>query len=218
MVELMGNPQYITDVETTPFVFPYELVPGSGGANLKRLPAELIIKFHPGFESPVNKISIPNKDTNVKEYKVELIKLDDSKPEIYTSNNASQPIIIDSTDRIKTIIFTIISTTDNAYPKNVEISIQSCSPQPTVTTHGTTMTKVSQIFTTFRDEACDTEMGMRARKIPSDNIFVSSNKKDKDYIRIGSSQYWTPSPNDKTPYVIIKFNCNYLILYYNNIF
>lgn len=53
-------------------------------------------------------------------------------------------------------------------------------------------------------------MGLRNRKIDSDNIKVSSNSKSKDNLRIGSENYWSPSSNDQNPFVIIKFNCNSL--------
>lgn len=50
-------------------------------------------------------------------------------------------------------------------------------------------------------------MGLRSRKIDSDNIQVSSNKKNKDDIRLGSDKYWSPSSNDQNPSVTIKFDC-----------
>jgi hypothetical protein len=51
-------------------------------------------------------------------------------------------------------------------------------------------------------------MGLRNQRIDSDSISVSSNKKDKENIRIGSKDYWSPAPNDKNPSATFKFESN----------
>lgn len=49
-------------------------------------------------------------------------------------------------------------------------------------------------------------MGLRSYKISEDNIIVSSNKQNKNNIRIGSKDYWSPDKSDKNPFVQIKFD------------
>lgn len=144
----MGNPRYISDVESNPFVFPKNLVPNNGGANLKKIPAELIIKMTPKNEKPIYKIEFPNPDDNLKEVKVTLFPVDKSKePEVIPATDANQPIYPSYTEPVNKIKIEIISTTDNKNPKNVEISVQSCSPESS--TPIIPLTTTNDIFSTF---------------------------------------------------------------------
>ena len=119
---------------------------------MKNLPAELIIKFNPENSVPVKKFVLPNKDTNVNEYKVEFIGSNGKSIEERTSKNPTEPILVNSPENVVSIVLTIISTNDGKNPRNVEISIQSCLPKQTQQTQQTTPTipsTTSEIFTTF---------------------------------------------------------------------
>ena len=126
-------------------------MPGSGGAELKNLPAELIIKFNPENSVPVKKFVLPNKDSNVNEYKVEFIGSNGKSVEERTSKNPTEPILVNSPENVVSIVLTIISTNDGKNPRNVEISVQSCLPKTTEpqVSAGTTSkpTTVGQEFT-----------------------------------------------------------------------
>lgn len=143
----MGNPRYITDVESTPFIFPKVLVPGNGGVDLKPN-AELKIKITPGNERPIFKIEFLN-ENNLKEVKIELKSLDSKIVEVINTENPDRPMYPTSQDKIKEIVITIISVFSVDKQDNVEISVQSCSPESTLITTPVSLTTSSDIFSTL---------------------------------------------------------------------
>lgn len=132
MDELVGNPKYITNIETTPFISPDEFLPKSGGAQMKNLPAEIKIIFTKGNEIPINRFEFTNKKSNVKEYRIEVVKLDSSKKnEIFNVKNIFAPFYVQSDDAVKEIKITITATRDKKIPNKVEISVKACIPEVT---------------------------------------------------------------------------------------
>ena len=51
MFEFNGNPRYISDIQTDPFIFQEYLFPRSSGANFNKLPVTILITLNsnPGF-------------------------------------------------------------------------------------------------------------------------------------------------------------------------
>ena len=147
MKEMMGKPNYITDIKTNPFVFPKDLVPGNGGGEFNNLPAYLNIIATPGNEKPINKIEFPNKQDNLKEVKIVLVPVDSSKqPEEITSTNPNEPIFPTSLEPVKEIQITITKTNNGDKPKNVEISVQSCFQETETTKQETQTSRTTRGF------------------------------------------------------------------------
>lgn len=143
----MGNPSYITDIVSTPFIFPKVLVPGNGGVDLKPN-AELKIQITPGNERPIFKIEFLNEE-NLKEVKIELKSVDGKIVEVINNKNPDRPIYPSSQDKIKEIVINIISVFSVDQVDNVEISVQSCSPESTQITTPVSLTTSSDIFSTL---------------------------------------------------------------------
>lgn len=142
MDELVNNPRYVSMIETKPFILFNQFFPGSGGAELTTLPAILTIKMTPGNEISINKIEFANKKTNIKDFKIELVKLDSSKgTETINGKNIYDPVFVSSTDRIREIIITIISTKNKKNASSVEISVKACLPETTKVPESTSTTR-----------------------------------------------------------------------------
>lgn len=139
----MGDPKYISDVESDPFVFPENLIPGSGGAKLTKLPAELTVKFTEGNEVPVDTIQLADRRTNVVEIRIELISLKDTLIKTINSDSPVEPIKLGTNQPLKAIKITILKTKNGRRPNFVEISIRSCLPTTTPNTRAS-----STVFST----------------------------------------------------------------------
>lgn len=149
MDELVGNPEFISTVETNPPLNPKEnprvLVPGNGGATFENVTEVTIVaKFTPGKEVPVNKIVLPNPNSNAEIVAVKIFKApDDKNPEVILSNNGKEPIYPTTTEPVSKIQI-VITSSDGLPLHGVEISIQSCSHETTVSTPGVPTTTQAQ--------------------------------------------------------------------------
>lgn len=135
MEEMIGNSKYVTEIKSpdSPPINPSDLVPTNGGVDFTKKQPDIIVKLTPGNEKPIFKIEFPNPNDNLKIVKITLFPVDKSKePEVIPAANANQPIYPNSLEPVDKIKIEIISTTDNRNPKNVEISVQSCSLETTV--------------------------------------------------------------------------------------
>ena len=135
MEEMIGNPKYVTEVKSPglPIINPTDLVPTNGGVDFTKKQPEIIVKLTPGNEKTIFKIEFTNPDDNLKQVKVTLYPVDESKePEVIPATSANQPIYPNSLEPVDKIKIEVVSTTDNKNPRNVEISVQSCSLDTTV--------------------------------------------------------------------------------------
>lgn len=142
MDELINDPRYVSNIETKPFILFNQFFPGSGGAELTTLPATLTIKMTPGNEVSINKIEFTNKNTNIKDFKIELVKLESGKgTETINGKNIYDPVFVSSTDKIREIIITILSTRNKKNASSVEISVKACLPETTTVSETSSTTK-----------------------------------------------------------------------------
>lgn len=151
MEEMVGNPKYISLIETKldKPVNPADIAPNGGGVDLPETPTTVTLKVTSGSERPINKIEFPNPRDNLKKVTIELIPLDGSKPkETITVEDADKPIYPTSLENIKEIRIIINEVKRGDEPKNVEISVQSCSPESTATTTKTSTTTGTGTTTT----------------------------------------------------------------------
>ena len=139
MEELIGNPKYISDIETKENIPIIKFTPGYDGADFTSQNPEIVIKITPGNELKINKLQLPKTDSNVQTVEVILKKLDGSQPEKITITEPNQ-IVYPTSSEISQIVVKILETTDGEPPRNVVISVQSCSEEATttVTTPGST--------------------------------------------------------------------------------
>ena len=68
MFEFNGNPRYISDIQTDPFIFQEYLFPRSSGANFNKLPVTILITLTPEQNKTYFEFEFIDKSTNIKDY------------------------------------------------------------------------------------------------------------------------------------------------------
>ena len=183
MDEMVGNPKYITTitVDNKP-INPSDISPNGGGIDLPNTNKDIKLTVTPGSERPIFKIEFPN-DDNIKEVKIVLKPVDDKKtPEVIITDKPNEPIYPNSPENIKEIIITVISTTDGKKPQDIEVSVESCSPEATTIT--TTLTTGTGSTTTTSSTSTTTGTG---------STTTTSTSKGT-----GSTTTTTPTPSTST--------------------
>lgn len=137
--EFLTNPDFITSVDITPFVFVDHILPKSGGATFKKLPVEINIKVTPDSDADVKEVAFTNMKTNIAEFEVEVIGQNNKVIETVQVVKAKKADI-KTTESIKAIKITITKTTDGKGPSNVELSVKGCKSTESTTKKITTIT------------------------------------------------------------------------------
>lgn len=136
--ELISNPEFISSVETTPFVFADHLYPKTGGATFKKLPVDILIKTTPDSDGDIKEVAFTNMKTNIAEFEVQVIGQTNKVIETIQVVKAKKADI-KTTDSIKAIKITITKTTDSKGPANVELSVKGCKSTESTTKKITTI-------------------------------------------------------------------------------
>jgi hypothetical protein len=152
---LNGNPKYISDIQTDPFIFQEYLFPRGSGANFNKLPVTIIITLTPEQNRKYLEFEFTDNKTNIKDY---IIKIYDNSNNIIKILNETSSInrivklpkvVISESKIISKIEIVIISTTDRNPPIHVKISIKGfntngCeSTTPIMSTSSTTTPIIS---------------------------------------------------------------------------
>ena len=130
LFELNGNPKYISDIQTDPFIFQEYLFPRGSGANFNKLPVTIIISLTPEQTRKYLEFEFTDKKTNIKDYIIKIY--DNSNNIIKVLNETSSTnrivilprVVISESKIISKIEIVIISTTDRNPPIHVKISIK----------------------------------------------------------------------------------------------
>lgn len=106
-----------------------------------------------GNQLEIKEISLNEKLSNVKQFKVVLYTLDNEILEEQTSKLGKKIIPIKTTEKVSKIKITIIKTTDDLPPRFVELSVKACD-YPTSTFKSTTpsssmVSSTSSLFSTL---------------------------------------------------------------------
>lgn len=121
--ELSDNPEYISLIETKPFVFPDHITYGSGGTNFNKLPVEIYVLLTPDSIGQVEEIGFFNRKSNVAKFEVSVLDFTDRVIETKTNN---RKVKIETEEPIKAFRIVITETKDGANPRAVELSIKGC--------------------------------------------------------------------------------------------
>ncbi len=161
LIEFNGNPKYITDIQSEPFIFQENFFPNSNGANFNTIPVVIVVTFTPEQERQFLEFEFVDKISNIKEY---LLKIYDNSNNIIAKINGSNSIILSkiniTVDKfISKIEIIIISTTDNKPTNHVRISIKGLPSGCISTTKHTTnyVTKTSIINSSSRSGKTESE-------------------------------------------------------------
>lgn len=124
--EIIGDPEYVSDIETDPFVFPEYLIPFSGGSNFTNLPVDITVLIVDGNEIQIRQVDFVNKKSNIDLMDISLLDKNNNIVDEKFSVSASQPILFDVDSKISKIKIKLIKTKDNFNPTFVELSIKAC--------------------------------------------------------------------------------------------
>jgi len=147
LFELNGNPKYISDIQTDPFIFQEYLFPRSSGANFNKLPVTILITLTPELSKKYLEFEFIDKSTNIKDYVLQIY--DNSNNLIDVINQTSSlnrdivlpKVMILESKPISKIEIIILSTTNKNPPIHVKISLKgylNSICEPTTTTSRTT--------------------------------------------------------------------------------
>jgi hypothetical protein len=126
MIEILDNFQYVSNINTSPFVFPDELYQENEGVDFAKLPVSIEIEINPEKYIDTFKIEFMDKTTNIKNFNVEIDSMNvisniSSLSYLHSQKNSS------NLKQIKNIKIIIVNTNDNNNPKNVKLSLKTCS-------------------------------------------------------------------------------------------
>ena len=124
-----GNPKYISDIQTDPFIFQEYLFPRGSGANFNKLPVTIIITLTPEQNRKYLEFEFTDNKTNIKDYILKIYDNSNNIIEILNKSSNSNRIvnskvIISESKIISKIEIVILSTTDRNPPIHVKISIK----------------------------------------------------------------------------------------------
>ena len=130
--ELSNDPEFVSLIETNPFVFPDHLVYGRGGVNFKKLPVEINVVLTPDSSALIKSFGLHHK-TNVDKIDVSIIDLNDQVIEHATVQGKPQ-YEIKTVEPIKGFKIVILKTKDGKMPSFVELFVKGCKNATETTT------------------------------------------------------------------------------------
>ncbi len=145
---MIDKPKYVTDIKTTPFIFPDSIIPSGNGANFDKLPVQIVVIFSQGIVNvDISHIEFTDKNSNIKSFNVILYGESDKILQQIKKDSITDIIPVNKNLVIKKIEIDITSTTNGKAPSSVKLSIKGCEHQTTIHTTTPHLTSTMQSST-----------------------------------------------------------------------